>query len=95
MGFELPEYDFLGDAVTSKVDELVNKFKEWAGLTDDIDTWAEFLHRHRDEILKKQREYNEAHKEQRREYHKKYYQAHRNELLENGKEYYNTFIKKK
>ena len=44
LGFELPEYDFLGDAVTSKVDELVNKFKEWAGLTDDIDTWAEFLH---------------------------------------------------
>ncbi len=44
LGIELPEYDFLGDALTSKVDELVKKFKEWAGLTDDIDTWAEFLH---------------------------------------------------
>ena len=44
LGIELPEYDFLGDAITNKVDELVNKFKEWAGLTDDIDTWAEFLH---------------------------------------------------
>ena len=44
LGIELPEYDFLGDAITTKVDELVNKFKEWAGLTDDIDTWAEFLH---------------------------------------------------
>lgn len=44
LGIELPEYDFLGDAITTKVDELVKKFKEWAGLTDDIDTWAEFLH---------------------------------------------------
>lgn len=44
LGIELPEYDFLGDAITTKVDELVNKFKEWAGLTDDIDTWAEFFH---------------------------------------------------
>lgn len=44
LGIELPEYDFLGDAITNKVDELVNKFKEWAGLTDDIDTWAEFFH---------------------------------------------------
>lgn len=44
LDIELPEYDFLGDAITTKVDELVNKFKEWAGLTDDIDTWAEFFH---------------------------------------------------
>ena len=44
LGIELPEYDFLGDAITNKIDELVNKFKEWAGLTDDIDTWAEFFH---------------------------------------------------
>lgn len=44
LGFDLPEYDFLGDAITNKVDDLVKKFKEWAGLTDDIDTWAEFLH---------------------------------------------------
>lgn len=44
LGIDLPEYDFLGDAITNKIDELVNKFKEWAGLTDDIDTWAEFFH---------------------------------------------------
>ena len=44
LGIEMPEYDFLGDAITTKIDELVTKFKEWAGLTDDIDTWAEFFH---------------------------------------------------
>ena len=44
LGIELPEYDFLGDAVTTKIDELVQKFKEWAGLTEDVDTWAEFFH---------------------------------------------------
>lgn len=43
LGFELPEYDFLDNAINQKIDELVKKFKEWAGLTDDIDTWAEFF----------------------------------------------------
>lgn len=44
LGFELPEYNFLDSAINKQVDELVKKFKEWAGLTDDIDTWAEFFH---------------------------------------------------
>lgn len=44
LGFELPEYDFLDNAINQQVDELVKKFKEWVGLTDDIDTWAEFFH---------------------------------------------------
>lgn len=44
LGFELPEYDFLDNAINQKVEDLVKKFKEWAGLTDDIDTWAEFFH---------------------------------------------------
>lgn len=43
LGFELPEYDFLSGAINTKVDEIINKFKEWAGLTDEIDTWAEFF----------------------------------------------------
>lgn len=43
LGFELPTYDFLGDAVSSKVDEIVRKMKEWLGLTEDIDSWAEFF----------------------------------------------------
>lgn len=52
LGIDLPEYDFLGDAITSKVEELVNKFREWAGLTDDIDTWAEFMDTKLGSILK-------------------------------------------
>ena len=35
--FELPTYDFLGDATSSRVDELVEKFRDWLGLSRDID----------------------------------------------------------
>ncbi len=51
LGFELPEYDFLGDAVTSKIDEIVQKMKDWLGLTEDIDTWGEFFHTRLGRIL--------------------------------------------
>jgi len=51
LGFELPEYDFLDNAINQQVEDLVNKFKEWAGLTDDIDTWAEFFHTKLGQIL--------------------------------------------
>jgi len=51
LGFELPEYDFLDNAINQQVDELVKKFKEWIGLTDDIDTWAEFFHTNLGQIL--------------------------------------------
>lgn len=44
LGFELPEYDFLDNVINQQIDDLVNKFKEWAGLTDDIDTWADLFH---------------------------------------------------
>ena len=52
LGFELPEYDFLGDAITSKVDEIVKKMKDWLGLTDDIDSWAELFDTRLGKILK-------------------------------------------
>ena len=52
LGFELPEYDFLGDAITSKVDEIVNKMKDWLGLTEDIDSWAELFDTRLGKILK-------------------------------------------
>ena len=51
LGIELPEYDFLGDAVSSKVDEIVQKMKDWLGLTDEIDTWSEFFHTRLGHIL--------------------------------------------
>lgn len=52
LGFKLPEYDFLGDAITSKVDEIVNKMKDWLGLTEDIDSWAELFDTRLGKILK-------------------------------------------
>lgn len=51
LGIDLPEYDFLGNAVASKVDEIIQKWKEWLGLTEDIDTWAEFFHTRLGHIL--------------------------------------------
>lgn len=51
LGIELPEYDFLGDAVSTKVDEIVQKMKDWLGLTDEIDTWSEFFHTRLGRIL--------------------------------------------
>lgn len=41
--FALPEYDFLSGLVDSKVNKIVEEMKEWLGLTDDIDSWAELL----------------------------------------------------
>lgn len=41
--FELPTYDFIGEAVQGQVDEIVEKMKEWLGITDDINTWSEFF----------------------------------------------------
>lgn len=51
LGIDLPEYDFLGDAVSTKVDEIVQKMKDWLGLTDEIDTWSEFFHTRLGRIL--------------------------------------------
>jgi len=51
LGFELPTYDFLGDAVNSKVQEILEKMKEWLGLTEEIDTWGEFFHTRLGRIL--------------------------------------------
>ena len=41
--FELPEYDFMANAIESKVNIIVEEMKEWLGITDDIDSWAELL----------------------------------------------------
>lgn len=41
--FELPEYDFLAGLTESKVSTIVAEMKEWLGITDDIDTWAELF----------------------------------------------------
>lgn len=51
LDFELPEYDFLNGAVASKVEEIVQKMKEWLGLTDEINSWGDFFHTKLGKIL--------------------------------------------
>ena len=41
--FALPEYDFLEGLVESKVATIVEEMKEWLGITEDIDSWAELM----------------------------------------------------
>ena len=41
--FKLPEYDFLKGLTDTKVSEIVEDMKEWLGITEDIDSWAELL----------------------------------------------------
>lgn len=48
--FELPEYDFLGDAVNEKVKELEEKLRNILGISEDIDGWASDLKTKFDEI---------------------------------------------
>ena len=42
-GFELPEYDFLGGLVDTKVSNIVKDMKEWLGITEDIESWSDLL----------------------------------------------------
>lgn len=43
LDFDLPTYDFLDGAISSKVDEIVQKMKEWLGLNKEIDSWADLF----------------------------------------------------
>lgn len=42
-GFELPTYDFIGEATESRVNKIVEGMKEWLGLTKEIDSWSDLL----------------------------------------------------
>ena len=50
--FELPTYDFLGGATSQKIDEIVQKMKEWLGIDGEITSWADLFHTKLGEILK-------------------------------------------
>ena len=52
LNFELPTYDFLEGAVNSRVNEIVEEMKEWLGITEDIDSWAELMDTRFGSILK-------------------------------------------
>lgn len=41
--FELPTYDFIGDAANERVAEITAKIKEWLGITEDIDSWSDIF----------------------------------------------------
>ena len=41
--FELPEYDFMKGLAESKINTIVEEMKEWLGLTEDIDSWADLF----------------------------------------------------
>ena len=41
--FELPEYDFIGKDVESKVNTIVEKMKEWLGITEDVQSFGDLL----------------------------------------------------
>ena len=51
--FDIPilEYDFISESVSSKVTEIVEKMKEWLGITEDIDSWADLFNTRLGKIL--------------------------------------------
>ena len=49
--FPLPEYDFTAGLVESKINDIVEKMKEWLGLTEDIDSWADLFNTRLGKIL--------------------------------------------
>ena len=49
--FDLPEYDFLKDLSESKVGLIVEDMKEWLGLTEEIDSWADLFDTNLGQIL--------------------------------------------
>jgi len=51
LGFELPTYNFIDSAVNSKVQEIVDKMKEWLGITGEINSWADLFNTNLGKIL--------------------------------------------
>jgi phage-related protein len=52
--FDLPKYsaDFINEATNSRVNEIVEKMKEWLGITGEIKTWADLFDTRLGQILK-------------------------------------------
>lgn len=51
LGLDIEQYDFLGDAVTGQIDDIVNKMREWLGITGEIDSWSDFFQTRLGKIL--------------------------------------------
>jgi hypothetical protein len=41
--FELPTYDFLGDAINSRVSEITDNLMDWLGISEDLESWWDLL----------------------------------------------------
>ena len=41
--FGLLEYDFIGEATSTQIDDIVKKMKEWLGITSDIKSWGDLF----------------------------------------------------
>ena len=50
--FELPTYDFIGEATDNRVNEIVESMKEWLGITGEITSWSDLLDTRFGSILK-------------------------------------------
>ena len=50
--FDLPTYDFIGETVSGRVNEIVEKMKEWLGITDEIHSWSDLFNTRLGTILK-------------------------------------------
>ena len=50
--FELPTYDFIGEATNSRVNEIVEEMKSWLGITGEISSWADLFDTKLGSILK-------------------------------------------
>ena len=49
--FEIPTYDFIGEATNSRVNQIVEEMKEWLGITGEIDSWSDFFNTRLGDIL--------------------------------------------
>ena len=43
LNMDFPTYDFMDGIVATQVDGIVQKMKEWLGITEDIDSWSELM----------------------------------------------------
>ena len=49
--FDIPTYDFIGEAANSRVNQIVEEMKEWLGLTGEINSWSDFFETQLGQIL--------------------------------------------
>ena len=49
--FELPTYDFIGEATESRINQIVEEMKDWLGISEDINSWSDLLDTRLGDIL--------------------------------------------